>query len=160
MKKVRFVECLIPLLPLSIYSVNSTNAKSNPKISTNSAIRYKNVLSRLEALPCENLTEGIRNYNGKFNTNIFGEVILIAENLKNDLSSDEYNYIIQSATNTFCLYTKNLENPDNTDFEINEQKLKMFKEKCIYRLVDVLSKNRTSSHSEEKNSSESTLWDF
>ena len=160
MKKVRFVECLIPLLPLSIYSVNSVDAKSNPKISTNSTVRYKNVLSRLEALPCENLTESIRNYNGKFNTNIFGEVILIAENLKNVLASNEYNDIIQKTTYMFCLYAKNLENPNNTDFEPNEQKLKKFKKTCVDRLVKALSKSNTASHHGEKASSENTLWDF
>lgn len=155
MKKVRLSECLISLL-LSIFLLSrSVNAENNPKISTTSTTYTKDIISRLKTIPCENLTEAIKDYNNKFHSNVFGEIILIIDSIKDVLPRDEYNYIISSSVNAFCLYVKNLEDPDNDEFEKNEEILKKLKTNYTNILHNLLNKNTTTPPS-----TSNVFWDF
>ena len=155
MKKVWLSECFISLL-LSILLLScGVNAENNPKISTNSTAYAKDIISRLKTIPCENLTEAIKDYNNKFHSNIFGEIIIITGILKDTFTHDEYSNIIASVAQAFCLYVKNLENPDNDEFNQNEKTLKKLKTSYINTLCNLVDKTNTT-----PTSTENVFWNF
>ena len=86
---------------------------------------------------------------------MFGEIIIITDILKNVLSSDEYNNIIVDTSNSFCLYVKNLENPDNDEFEKNEEILREFKTNYINTILNLLNENSTAPIT-----TANVFWDF
>ena len=143
MREVRLSECLISLSLSILLLLGSVNAENNPNISTNSTAYVKSIIFRLKTIPQENVSKSIRNYDNKFRTNMFGEIIIITDILKNVLSSDEYNNIIVDTSNSFCLYVKNLENPDNDEFEKNEEILREFKTNYINTILNLLNENST-----------------
>ena len=155
MREVRLSECLISLSLSILLLLGSVNAENNPNISTNSTAYVKSIIFRLKTIPQENVSKSIRNYDNKFRTNMFGEIIIITDILKNVLSSDEYNNIIVDTSNSFCLYVKNLENPDNDEFEKNEEILREFKTNYINTILNLLNENSTAPIT-----TANVFWDF
>ena len=150
---------LVPLFVFVNLNINSVNAKANPQISTytTSPASLQNILSKLRELPLTNLTQGIKEYDNKFGTLFFGDIISAVEFLRNKLSPSEIEKITEMSTNAFCYYVRSLEMSEDEksrkchEFEVNEKKLR----ELIEGLLEIISKAGIEPVQENQNNLES-----